>query len=148
MFILTSRISLSVALDGRSTLLISTLLCQGGRISPRTIFPNPHKQNPSIIHWFVLLRQCLSVLGLLNVLGQGPQPKKHSWAFHPYNRYVRIGSPSKYVGLWAMPEDKQKLEDGQRDCWAWVKGLRTKEKNNGSTVVPKEPGHLGRALGR
>ena len=29
---------------------------------------------------------------------------------------VRIGRLSKYIGLWAVPEDKQKLEDGQRDC--------------------------------
>ena len=29
-----------------------------------------------------------------------------------------IGSLSRYVGLWAMPEDEQKPENGQRDCSA------------------------------
>ena len=51
-------------------------------------------------------------------------------------------------GLRAMPEDKQKPEDGQRDCYAWVNGPRTKEKNNGLALIFEEPGHLGRALGR
>ena len=38
MFILTSRITLRVTLNGRLTLLTSTLLSRGG-ISPRTTFP-------------------------------------------------------------------------------------------------------------
>ena len=59
-----------------------------------------------------------------------------------------IGSPSRHVRLWVMSEDEQKLEDGQRDCWAWVNGQRTKEKNNGSVLISEELGHLGRALRR
>ena len=66
----------------------------------------------------------------------------------PKSIIVGIGSPSRRVGLWAMPEDEQKPEDGQWDCRAWVNGLKTKEENNGSTLIFKELGNLQRASGR
>ena len=30
--------------------------------------------------------------------------------------FVGIGSPSRYVGLWVVPEDEQRPKYGQRDC--------------------------------
>ena len=29
---------------------------------------------------------------------------------------MRTGRSSKYIGLWVVPKDEQKPEDGQRDC--------------------------------
>ena len=59
--------------------------------------------------------------------------------------YVGIGSLSRCVGLWAMPKDDKKPEDAQWGCWAWVNGLRTKEKNDGSTLISEDLGHLWKA---
>ena len=59
-----------------------------------------------------------------------------------------IGGSSRHVGLWAMPKDEQKPEDGQWDCWACINGLRTKEKNNGSALIFEELGHLRRVSKR
>ena len=47
-----------------------------------------------------------------------------------------------------MPEDKQKLKDGQRDCISLSQWAKEKGRDDGSIVVPEEPSHLGRALGR
>ena len=95
MLILISRIAQNVALNDRSTLLTSTLLSQGG-ICPWTTFPNPLDQTPSSIHQFALPRWRLPILGLLNVLRQGPQPNTHFWACHPYKWYHQFNHRSDH----------------------------------------------------
>ena len=72
----------------------------------------------------------------------------YHWQTISLKEITGIGSPTRNVGLWAVPVDKQKPKDGQRDHWAWVNGPRTKEKNNVLSLISEEPGHLGRALER
>ena len=58
--------------------------------------------------------------------------------------YVGIGSSSRCVGLWAMPKDDKKPKDAQWGGWACVNGSMTKEKNDRSTLIFEDLGHLRR----
>ena len=89
MFVITNIIAPNVAFDGKSTPSTSTSLSRLS-IFPRTTFPTPRVQDPSITHWSVLLHERLLVLKLQNVLGQGSRLNIHSWVFHPYNAHYIV----------------------------------------------------------
>ena len=82
MRILINRISWNVTLDDE--IHSNFHFVRGGDTPPQPIFPSLPTHCLLMEFWVSHLHYCLSVLGPISVLGQGPRPKIYSWAPQPY----------------------------------------------------------------
>ena len=96
MLIFASRIAQSIIPDVRPIHLTSALLSRG-ECCPQTHFLEPLELDPSATNYLVLPHQCFPVLGLLNVLEQGPRSNTLFWASHPHDIYIYQITHNEYV---------------------------------------------------